>query len=71
MFEGTFIGPVMVKQPQTKTARFVAVCHRCNGMYYEDTSEKACDILLWHLDTAHFNPPPPYEIDFSKLGSIR
>ena len=63
LFQGTFIGPVKVMQPAFKNAKFEAFCHLCSYIYYEKTAERARDILLWHLDDTHFNPPR--ELDLS------
>ena len=58
LFQGTFIGPVQVKNALTPSQNFEAKCHRCTWASYPRTNEEARDILLWHLDQTHFNPPP-------------
>lgn len=57
LFDGTFIGPVQITNALTPSQNFEAKCHRCSWASYPGTNEEARDILLWHLDNAHFNPP--------------
>lgn len=58
-FEGTFIGPVQVKNALTPSQNFEAKCHKCNLASYPGTNEEASDILLRHLDHTHFSATLP------------
>lgn len=58
LFEGTFIGPIQIKNALTPCQNFETKCHRCSWTSYPKTDEEARDILLWHLNQAHSNPPP-------------
>lgn len=57
LFEGTFMGPVQVENALTASQNFEAKCRKCGWTYYLETNEQAHDILLWHLDQTHFDPP--------------
>ncbi len=46
LFEGTFIGPVQIKNARTPSQNFEAKCHRCSWASYPGTNEEARDILL-------------------------
>lgn len=61
-----FIGPLKIIYYYPK-AKVEAVCHRCGISYFEWTIEKAESMMLRHLDAAHWNPPPPYELKAEEM----
>jgi hypothetical protein len=65
-FDVYFVGPVKITRGHAEAA-FECCCHVCKWVNYKWTEAEARHILLWHLDSAHFNPPKPFQISAAKM----
>lgn len=52
------IGPLKIKNRPAPNQKYEAECHLCRWAYFKWKLEDAEELLRWHLDNAHFNPPP-------------
>lgn len=61
------IGPLKIKNTFGPNQNHEAGCHLCGWAWFEPSLGKARNMLLWHLDTTHINPPPPYNPPLEKM----
>jgi hypothetical protein len=61
------IGPLKIRNTQGPNQKFEAECHLCKWTFHKWTIDEASEILVWHLDRKHINPPAQYFLTIDEM----